>query len=193
QYRKPLDFTEAAIASAENSWSTLKEGLLFGYLQGQKLGWTDTQDVSFGDPTAMRIPMDSELVQRFQTAMDNDLNTPGGVAVLFELAKDLQREGNILTHAGKTATDPQVLRQQWQMLVCLAQVLGLEARPDVEEQVGDRSEALSDAEIDAKVQARNQAKQAKNFAEADRIRDQLKDNGVMLIDKPGGITDWHRG
>jgi cysteinyl-tRNA synthetase len=192
QYRKPLDFTEAAIASAQNSWSTLKEGLLFGYQQGQKLDWTDTQDLSFGDPAAMRIAMDSELVQRFQTAMDNDLNTPGGVAVLFELAKDLQREGNILTHGGKTATEPQALRQQWQMLVCLAQVLGLEAKPEAEEQSGDRSGALSDAEIDAKIQARNHAKQTKNFVEADRIRDELKDNGVTLIDKPGSVTDWHR-
>jgi cysteinyl-tRNA synthetase len=189
QYRKPLDFTEAAIDSAQNSWDTLKDGLLFGYQQGQKLGWTDTQDSSFGDPAAMRIEMDSDLVKRFQTSMDNDLNTPGGVAVLFELAKDLQREGNILTHAGTTATDPQALRQQWQQLVCLAQILGLEAKPEIE----DQADELSDEAIAAKIQARNVAKQTKNFAEADRIRDELKDNGVTLIDKPGGVTDWHRG
>jgi cysteinyl-tRNA synthetase len=189
QYRKPLDFTEVAIASATNSWDTLKEGLLFGYQQGEKLGWTDTQDSFFGDPTAMRIDVNSEFVKRFQDGMDNDLNTPGGVAVLFELAKDLQREGNILTHAGATTSDPQVLRQQWQQLVCLAQILGLEAQPEVEDQTGE----LADEAIATQVEARNVAKQAKNFAEADRIRDELKQNGVTLIDKPGGVTDWHRG
>jgi cysteinyl-tRNA synthetase len=188
QYRKPLDFTEEAIASSQNSWHTLKEGRLFGYQHGQKLGWMDTADSSFGDPAAMRID-GSEWTQRFQTGMDNDLNTPAGVAVLFELAKDLQREGNILTHAGSTPTDPQALRQQWQTLVCLGQILGLAVKPEaLPEQTG-----LSDAQIDGKVQARNVAKQTKNFAEADRIRNELKDNGVTLIDKPGGVTDWHRG
>jgi cysteinyl-tRNA synthetase len=188
QYRKPLDFTEVAIASATNSWDTLKEGLLFGYQQGGKLGWADTKDSSFGDPAAMRIDLNSEFVKRFQDGMDNDLNTPGGVAVLFELAKDLQREGNILTHAGATTTAPQVLRQQWQQLVCLAQILGLAVQPEVEDQTGE----LSDEAIATQVQARNAAKQAKNFAEADQIRDELKRNGVTLIDKPGGVTDWHR-
>ena len=197
QYRKPLDFTEVAIASAENSWSTLKEGLWFGYLFGRILGWTDTEDSSFGNPAAMRVDMNSEFVQRFQTSMDNDLNTPGGVAVLFELAKGLQRDRNLLVHMGKTITAPQLLRQQWQLLTCLAQVLGLEAKPDAEDYPDGLSDSLadllSDAEIDVKIRVRHEAKQAKNFAEADRIRDQLKDNGVMLIDKPGGVTDWHRG
>jgi cysteinyl-tRNA synthetase len=177
QYRKPLDFTEEAIASAQNSWGTLKDGLLFGEQYGQALGWS-----------AAELPTATEWQQRFQTAMDNDLNTPGGGAVLFELAKDLQREGNIMTHTGSTSTDPQALQQQWQILVSLAELLGLTAQLDAETGGG----GLSDADIEAQIVARNGAKQAKNFAEADRIRDQLKDNGITLIDKPGGVTDWHR-
>jgi cysteinyl-tRNA synthetase len=176
-YRKPLDFTEEAIASAQNSWNTLKDGLVFGTQHGQTLGWTE-----------MDVPQNTEWQQRFQTAVDNDLNTPGGIVVLFELAKDLQREGNIITHTGKANADPQVLQQQWLVLVSLADLLGLAVQPDTKPQ----SAGLPDAEIAALVAARQAAKQAKNFAEADRIRDQLKDNGITLIDKAGGVTDWHR-
>jgi cysteinyl-tRNA synthetase len=189
QYRKPIDFTDESIASAKNSWDTLKEGLLFGYKHGKLLGWTDTEDSSFGNPESMRISMESHEVQRYRAAMDDDFNTPGAIAVLFELAKELQKEGNRLTHDGKTAIDPQTLRQQWQTLVVLAQVLGLKP-PPLEEALPTTS--LQDEAIEAKIQQRYEARQAKNWAESDRIRDQLKDQGVTLIDKPGGITDWIR-
>lgn len=188
QYRKPIDFTDEAIVSAQSSWQTLKEGLLFGYAFGAKLGWTDTADESFGNPSDMRIPEEGEAVKRFQEAMDDDLNTPAALAVLFELAKDLQKEGNRLTHEGKTLVDSQNLRSQWQTLVVLAQILGLEAEPDaVTETAGP-----SDAEIEALIQQRLEARKAKNFAEGDRIRDELKAQGITLIDKPGGVTHWIR-
>lgn len=188
-YRKPVDFTDESIASAQNSWETLKESLLFGYKFGAQLGWTDTADSSFGNSEFMRIPTESEAVQKFQAAMDEDINSPGALAVLFELAKDLRREGNIITHEGKTTTDPQVLRQQWQTLVVLAQVLGLEAEPEAEAPVS----GPSDAEIESLIAQRQAAKKAKNFAESDRIREELKTQGILLIDKPGGVTEWHRG
>ncbi|HEY9640962.1 MAG TPA: cysteine--tRNA ligase [Coleofasciculaceae cyanobacterium] len=187
-YRKPIDFTDEAMASAQNSWETLKEGLLFGYRFGQSLGWTDTADSFFGDPAAMRIDANSELVQRFQTAMDDDLNTSGGVAVLFELAKELRKEGNILTHEGKTDTSSQNLRQHWQTLVVLAQVLGLEAQPAEPQSTASPSPET----IEALIEQRAAAKQAKNFAESDRIRNELKAQGIILVDKPGGITEWHQ-
>lgn len=188
QYRKPTDFTSESIAAAQNAWNTLKEGLLFGYKYGQQIGWTDTEDSSFGDPAAMRIPSDSEAVKQFQTAMDDDINTSGALAVLFDLAKELQKEGNRLTHEGKTIADSQTLREQWQTLVCLAQVLGLEAKPEA----ATAPVGLSDAEIEALIQQRQDAKKAKNFAEADRIREELKSQGILLIDKAGGVTEWIR-
>ncbi|MBW4467451.1 MAG: cysteine--tRNA ligase [Pegethrix bostrychoides GSE-TBD4-15B] len=187
-YRKPLDFTQESMTAAQNSWDTLKEGLLFGYRFGESLGWTDTADSSFGQADSMRIDGDSTAVDQFRDAMNDDINSPGALAVLFELAKDLRREGNIITHEHQTATDPQALRQQWQTLTVLAQVLGLEAKPEAEAELG-----LSDAEIAAKIAQRKAAKQAKNFAESDRIRDELKAAGVLLIDKPGGLVEWHRG
>lgn len=189
QYRKPVDFTQASIQAAQNSWHTLQEGLLFGHQFGQTLNWPDVEDEHFGDPAAMRIDRDSEPVQTFQTMMDDDFNTAGGLAVLFDLAKELRRAGNLITHAGAADTDAATLRQQWQTLVCLAQVLGLEADPTPSPEPAG---GLTDAEIDAQLEQRRQARQAKNFSESDRIRDQLQAQGITLIDKPGGVTEWHR-
>jgi hypothetical protein len=70
-----------------------------------KLGWADVEDAAFGDPAAMRIDRTSDPVQAFQTAMDDDFNTAGGLAVLFDLAKELRRAGNLITHAGEADTD----------------------------------------------------------------------------------------
>ncbi|WOD38911.1 cysteine--tRNA ligase [Nodosilinea sp. E11] len=188
-YRKPVDFTDEAIAAAQTSWGTVKDGLLFGYEFGAKLGWADTSDSAFGDPAAMRIDRESDPVQAFQTAMDDDFNTAGGLAVLFDLAKDLRRAGNLITHTGEADTASDTLRQQWQTLVCLAQVLGLEAQPKAETSTQG---GLSDSAIEALLTQRREARATKNFAEGDRIRDLLQSEGITLIDKPGGVTEWHR-
>jgi cysteinyl-tRNA synthetase len=191
-YRKPIDFSDDALESATNGWNTLKESLLFGYQWGSSLGWV-IEDVCSLDV------LDADAVIQFQSAMDDDLNSPNALAVLFELAKELRRERNILVHQGKTDTQPQILERQWHTLVCLSQVLGLEplrgvfiqasaAEVSSTETVG----SLSDAEIEALIQQRADARKAKNFAEGDRIRNELASKGITLIDKPGGITIWHR-
>jgi cysteinyl-tRNA synthetase len=188
-YRKPVDFTDESMAAAQNSWHTLQEGLLFGYQFGDKLDWADGADSAFGDPSAMRINRDAPSVQAFQSAMDDDFNSAGGLAVLFDLAKDLRRAGNLITHTGQADSEAEALRQQWQTLVCLAQVLGLAAQPETP---SPPESGLSDAEIEALLVERQAARAAKNFAEGDRIRDQLQAQGIALIDKPGGLTEWHR-
>ncbi|MEG4341911.1 cysteine--tRNA ligase [Microcoleus sp. A003_D6] len=183
QYRSQIDFTEEAIASARNGWQTLKEGLLFGSQHGSKLGW----DVEKIDTLTGR---DSTLVQQFQAAMDKDFNTPGALTVLFELAKELGKEGNVLVHQGKTETPAELLQQKWVTLVNLAGVLGLEVQPEAETEISVGG--LTDGEIEAMIQQRKDARKAKNFAEGDRIRNELKDKGVTLIDQKDGTTIWHR-
>ena len=178
QYRKPVDFTEAALTTATNSWETLEEGLLFGDRFGSQLG--------FGD----REAQDEELVAKFREAVDDDFNFAGGLAVLLEVAKNLDKEGNILVHEGTTKTDTKELEQQWQTLVELAKVLGFEAQPEEAERDTER---LSDREIDDLVQQRNQARKNKNYVESDRLRDELQAQGITLIDKLGGVTIWNRG
>jgi cysteinyl-tRNA synthetase len=189
QYRKPIDFTDEAIAAASNGWHTLKEGLLFGYQYGSQLGFTMDGN-----------ELDTDAVQRFQEAVDDDFNFPGGLAILFELAKDLRREKNILVHQGKTETSPQQLERQWRTLVHLAQVLGLESEPVIASAedlqasgatVDATAMVKSDAEIESLIQQRQDARKARNFAEADRIRNELQAEGITLIDSPDG-TRWHR-
>jgi cysteinyl-tRNA synthetase len=182
-YRKPLDFTDEAIASAENGWTTLKDGLRFGYEYGSQVGW----DLDSG----AIAPESDALVARFEAAMDDDLNTPSALAVLFELAKELRRQGNIWVHEGKLDMDSEQLHHQWVALRELGKVLGLEVNP-VQENSAPEPGGLSDREIESLIQDRLAARQGKNFAEADRIRNQLQELGITLIDKPGGITQWHR-
>ncbi|MEG4015531.1 MULTISPECIES: cysteine--tRNA ligase [unclassified Microcoleus] len=180
QYRSQIDFTEEAIASARNGWNTIAEGLLFGFRYADKLSW----DVE-------KTGQDTNAVQQFQAAMDNDFNTPAALTVLFELAKELGKEGNVLVHQGKTDTSPELLQQKWLTLVSLAGVLGLEVQPEADSD--DAVGGLSDGEIEVMIQRRKDARIAKNFAEGDRLRNELKDNGITLIDQKDGTTIWHRG
>jgi cysteinyl-tRNA synthetase len=176
-YRRPLDFTKEAIASAENAWKTLKEGLLFGYQYGEKLGLETGKEL---------IP--NPYIESFQGSMDDDFNTPGGLAVLFELAKELRRQSNLLTHQGKTDLTPAEIQQQWQTLITLSGVLGLEVTPEAPSVAPRR---LTDGEVEILIQQRQTARKSKNFAESDRIRQELQELGITLIDQPDGTTRWH--
>ena len=177
QYRMPLDFTEDAITAAKNGWQTLNEALNFGAQHGETLGWSDD------------VPLDDALVEKFQASMDDDFNTPGAIAALFGPAKELQRQSNLIVHEGKPDADAEKLHSQWQTLVRLADVLGLQAQ-SLESKAED--DGPTDADIESLIDQRAAAKKDKNYAEADRIRDELTAKGITLIDKPGGVTTWHK-
>jgi cysteinyl-tRNA synthetase len=183
QYRKPIDFTDEAILAATNGWHRLKEGLLFGYQYAKKLG---TGDWGLGIGNNL---ISNTYIERFKEVVNDDFNFPGGLAVIFELAKELVREKNIIVHKGKTETAVDKLLQQWQTLVTLADVLGLTAQPEIETISND---GLSNAEIEDLIQKRQEARKAKNFHESDRIRDDLLLKGITLIDNHEG-TRWYRG
>ncbi|OBQ14577.1 MAG: cysteinyl-tRNA synthetase [Anabaena sp. LE011-02] len=177
QYRKPIDFTDDAILAATNGWHTIKEALLFGHQHGKKLEWDESNQIQNSE------------IERFQEAVNDDFNFPGGLVIIFELAKELNRERNIIVHQGKTETPANELLQKWQTLITLAEVLGLTAKPETENLVND---SLSDVYIEELIQQRQTARKTKNFAESDRIRDQLLTKGITLIDGKEG-TRWHRG
>ncbi|MGY0194089.1 cysteine--tRNA ligase [Leptothrix sp. BB-4] len=110
---------------------------------------------------------------RFKAAMDDDFNTPIAVSVLFDLAGEVNR-----TKDRATAT---LLRQ-------LAGVLGVLQQPPRSYLQGGAASGLDEAAIAGQIEARQAAKAARNFAEADRIRDALAAQGVILKDTPQGTT-----
>ena len=120
--------------------------------------------------------------------MEEDLNSAGAQAVLFDLAKPLRALANRLERGdepGLPEADIKNLAPRWQVLRELAVVLGLRGETSGQSNMDDES-------IDAAIAARKAAKAAKNYAEADRIRNELTAQGIELIDKPGGITEWIR-
>jgi cysteinyl-tRNA synthetase len=115
--------------------------------------------------------------QRFKAAMDDDFNTPEAVAALFDLANEANKSNSLQLAA---------------QLNALGGVLGLLQRDPVEFlQGGATAGGLGDAAISAQIQARISAKQARNYAEADRIRKELLEAGIVLEDSASGTT-WRR-
>ena len=180
-YRKPLDFTAEALDAAATGWKGLNAALQLGERHGVTLGWADSL-------ISDRSTWLEEQRLRFVSAMDDDLNSSGGLAVLFELARPLRALANRLDRGDAPSSAEGELQSQWQLLHELAGVLGL--KPEATEAASEG--ALDEAAIAELIDARRSAKQAKDYSEADRIRDELKQAGIELIDKAGGVTDWIR-
>ena len=192
-YRKPLDFTAEALDAAAAGWKGLNAALGLGDRHGIPLGWGEAPALAEGAIQCQDSPDRDGLLAmhgRFIAAMDDDLNTSGALAVLFDLAKPLRALANRLDRGDNSdlpAEELQDLRPRWHLLRELAAALGLRW-----EQEPIRSDADDDAEIEAAVEARRAAKASKNYCEADRIRNELIARGIELIDRPGGVTDWIR-
>jgi cysteinyl-tRNA synthetase len=134
---------------------------------------------------------------RFLASMDDDFNTPEALAVLQNMLRDM--------NSAKDAGEAQRVAALAAELKALGQVLGLLNVPPAEwarlgkpamvaaaEPGSAAVHALPDAEVESRIAARVAARQAKNWAESDRIREELAAAGVLLEDKPGGQTVWRR-
>ncbi len=125
-----------------------------------------------------------DYVARFTDAMNDDFNTPEACAVLFEMVREINRlkDTDQVAAAGLAAQ----LKQ-------LASVLGvLQLNPDDFLQGSANNSDVDVAKIEALINARLEARANKNWAESDRIRDELKDMGVIIEDSKGGTT-WRMG
>ncbi len=114
---------------------------------------------------------------RFVTAMDDDLNTADAIGVIFELVRELN------TAMDGENPSPAAAKAGLSALEELTGVLGL--------LYARKEEKSPDGQVEALIAARNEARANKNWAEADRIRDQLKSMGIALKDTPQGVT-WSR-
>ncbi|PXW98748.1 cysteinyl-tRNA synthetase [Sphaerotilus hippei] len=158
-YRSPFNFSDAGLDDARNALRRLYTALASVTPDEVELDWADP------------------VAARFRQAMDEDFNTPLAVAVLFELASDVNRTGSTRS-AG-------LLRR-------LGEVLGLLQQPPLEHlQGGQGAAAVDEAWILERIEARAQAKKARDFKQADGIRAELAGQGVELKDGPQGTT-WVR-
>ncbi len=154
-YRSPLNYSDQHLQDAKAALTRLYTSL-DGF-----------------DATAEEVDWTQEHASRFREAMDDDFNTADAIAVLFELANEVNR-----THSSATAS----------LLKSLAAVLGILQRDPRLFLQGDDSIA---AEIEAAIARRLEARKSRNFAEADRIRHELLQKGILLEDGPQGTT-WRR-
>jgi cysteinyl-tRNA synthetase len=124
------------------------------------------------------LDLQEPFAQRFAEAMNDDFNTPMAMSVLFDLANETNK-----SHS------PVLARQ----LKLLSGLLGLLARqPQQFLQASVSNDGIADDEIAVLIAARAQAKKDKNFSESDRLRAELAAKGIVLEDKPGGLTEWRR-
>ncbi|MDD6012263.1 MAG: cysteine--tRNA ligase [Oscillospiraceae bacterium] len=171
QYRSPINYSLDAIAQCKASLErlyTCRDNLDFALRNAvDEAGEEDLQVIETID--AKR--------EKFIEAMEDDLNTGEALGAVFELVKEI----NLSVNDGVKSKN--LVEYATEVFDELTGVLGL---------LYNRSKAASlDDEIEALIAARNEARKNRNWAEADRIRDELKAQGIVLEDTPQGVK-WHR-
>ncbi len=194
-YRKPLDFTEESLGAASSGWKRLNTALNLGFVYSKTLDWpnlnSSTQNV-LNQKESTTGDSFSEIRQRFIDVLNDDLNTSAALAILFEIARPLKsltnklEQGEFKPIQGIENTN---MHKRWETLVELASVLGLKAEKDAKELIRSTND-IDQTLISEAIEKRRQAKMTKDFTKADQIRQELKKQGIELIDKPGGVTDW---
>ncbi len=166
-YRSPLNYSDQHLENARSSLTTLYTALR-------------------GLPTTGEVDESASEARRFYEALDDDFNTPEAMAALFDLAKAANRL-RMAERLSDAADKGALLRR-------LGGVLGLLQRPPERflQGGGGRDEALEEAEIERLIAERNRARAEKRWTEADRIRDLLREKGIILEDS-GQTTTWRRG
>jgi cysteinyl-tRNA synthetase len=177
-YRAPLDYSSTRVDETLRGLDRLYETLA-------------RADETLGDtrgPVAVDRCLAHDLTPfelDFCAAMDDDLNAAKAIGLLFDHSKDLNRA----LDAGDLATATQIRRE----FAHVGPAVGLvETAPadyvEARRRTGQEKTGLTSEEIETAIQARKDARTRKDFKEADRIRDDLKERGILLEDGPGGTT-----
>ena len=176
-YRSPLNYSDVHLDDAKASLTRLYTALRYLEVSANTIDWNHPQAL------------------RFKEAMDDDFNTSEAMAVLFDLANEVNRTKSVETATllknlgdilGLLQDSPQSFLQRKHYV--------LTAEPGEYKLTGSDAiltKGFSDEKINELKEMRTEAKKAKNFAEADRIRKELADAGIILEDTPHGTT-WRR-
>ena len=168
-YRRPLRYDEAVITEAQANVNKLREAI-------RRLKHRQEQASADLEDHETWLTGINGIQEQFVIAMDDDFNASNGITALFDLVKSLNR------YLELEVTSQGVLSLYDKVLHDLLAVFGL----DLE----DKSNSI-DQEIEALIEERRQARANKDFARSDAIRDQLKEQGILLDDTPQG-TVWKR-
>ena len=171
-YRGPINYSAAQLAQADETLAGL-----YRALKGAPAAPAGAEESAH----------EREAEARFHAAMDDDFNTPDAMAVVQGVARDL----NSAKAVGDTVRAGQAARSILRMGGILG-VLQQDPESYLKRGIPAESGGLDDSEVESLLAARRTARSARNFAESDRIRDVLSAAGVILEDKPGGLTEWRR-
>ena len=189
-YRSALNYSDAHLDDARAALKRLYTAL------GNGQQWLARHAAPAMPVAQAELDRTDGLVDLFIGAMNDDFNTPEAIGQLFTLASDI----NVLVQGLQQPSADSVwaaaasasLAHKVRALLSLGAVLGLlQQDPVAYLQGGGAAQGLDEASISAQIEARAAAKKAKNFAEADRIRDELLSKGIVLKDSPAGTT-WER-
>lgn len=169
QYRSPINYSVDIIEQCKASLQRL-----YTCRNNLDFALENATDIVPENAEEIKKQLDSRREQ-FIEAMDDDLNTADGISAVFELVKDI----NVNVIDSKSA---ELIKYAIDLFDELTNVLGL---------VYNRDTGSLDEEVEKLIEARQNARKEKNWAEADRIRDELKAQGIVLEDTPQGVK-WHR-
>ncbi len=169
-YRSPINYSVDIIEQCKASLVRL-----YNCRESLDFAMKNANDITPENADEVKALLDSRRDQ-FIRVMDDDLNTADAISAVFELVKDINT---------KVITDEpskELVEYATNLFDELTNVLGL---------VYNRKTESLDDEIEKLIEARTQARKDRNWAEADRIRDELKAQGIVLEDTPQGVK-WHR-
>jgi cysteinyl-tRNA synthetase len=179
-YRSPLEFSEEVLADAAASYDRLAT---FATNAARALGGPGGSGVALeADGPPPPSPASGGVRERFQAALDDDLNVPAALAVLFDLVAEANPLIVKVEQGDPGATDP--LRDRFATFLALAGRLGFTPLEDLPDPSAFRPV------LDLLLDLRERARSARDFAVADAIRDRLAQAGIRVEDRPGGPR-WH--
>ena len=191
-YRKPLDLTEKALKSASEGWKNINIALAFFDITKEAGLTIDLNEINEIIEEKYKERVNFELYQKkqnFTDALSNDLNTAGALAIIYELAKPLKNFINQFQRIKNleiNINDKFYLGETLKKLEELTEVLGLKKEAIIIENKINEDQILS------LINQRLKAKKKKDYLEADKIRNLLKEKGIELIDQSSELTTWIR-